>query len=227
MYQERPSTVPGAVLWRIDPEPGEGTGRVLPDGCMDLLWWGDRLVVAGPDTVAQLTGRRAGPVVGLRFAPGTAPGVLGVPAHELRNRRVPLEDLWGAARVRRWGATAPPSGPGRWLEAIASNHWAAPDPALTHAVRLLGEGVGVAESADRLGLSARQLRRRSEVAFGYGPKTLARVLRMRRALQLGEATGESGGLAGVATAAGYADQAHMTRELRQLTGLTPGDLFSR
>jgi AraC-like DNA-binding protein len=91
----------------------------------------------------------------------------------------------------------------------------------------------VAAVGDALGISERQLRRRFADAVGYGPKTLARVLRFQRflALAAGEdraaaARGGSGDLAGLAFAAGYADQAHLTRECRQLSGRTPAELLA-
>ena len=107
-YAERPSLVlPGAVVWSKTAAPDAAPGApalspVLPDGCMDLLWTEGRLYVAGPDTHAYLPGaRESGRYVGVRFAPGTAPAILGAPAHELRDLRVELADLWGAAEVRR------------------------------------------------------------------------------------------------------------------------------
>ncbi len=71
-YRERRSRVPGAVIWTLGPTP-PGSGRVLPDGCMDLMWADGTLLVAGPDTVATSGG---GPVsyIGLRFAPGRRSG---------------------------------------------------------------------------------------------------------------------------------------------------------
>ena len=75
--------------------------------------------------------------------------------------------------------------------------------------------------ASAVGLGERQLRRRFTAAVGYGPKTLARIVRFRVALGRVRA-GEP--LAAAALAAGYADQAHMTRELVALGGRTPGAL---
>ena len=47
-YRERAARLPGAILWT---RTTDGTAqRVLPDGCMDLLWIEGDLVVAGPDT---------------------------------------------------------------------------------------------------------------------------------------------------------------------------------
>jgi transcriptional regulator GlxA family with amidase domain len=79
--------------------------------------------------------------------------------------------------------------------------------------------------ADDFGLSERQLHRRCTAAFGYGPKVLDRVLRLQSALSLlGGVPGIN--LAQVAADAGYADQAHLTREVGALTGLTPATVRS-
>jgi methylphosphotriester-DNA--protein-cysteine methyltransferase len=75
--------------------------------------------------------------------------------------------------------------------------------------------------ADELGFSERQLRRRFHAAVGYGPKTLQRVLRFRRFLAQADAGDD---LARAALDAGYADQAHLTRDCARLSGLTPGRL---
>jgi transcriptional regulator GlxA family with amidase domain len=88
----------------------------------------------------------------------------------------------------------------------------------------LGAGRPVAATADELGIGARQLHRRSLAAFGYGPKTLARVLRLQRALTLARS-----GLpfAETAARAGFADQAHLARDVRELAGMPLTDLLAR
>ncbi|WP_435823673.1 helix-turn-helix domain-containing protein, partial [Micromonospora haikouensis] len=72
------------------------------------------------------------------------------------------------------------------------------------------------------GLTPRALHRRCQALFGYGPKTLARILRMRRALALARAGTP---LAEVAAASGYADQAHLSRDVRDLAGVAPAALL--
>ncbi|MFV0132981.1 helix-turn-helix domain-containing protein [Streptomyces sp. HMX87] len=227
MYAERAARLTGAVVWTNTPT-GTGGSRILPDGCMDLLWHEGRLLVAGPDTRAHLTEGPAGRWAGIRFYPGTAPALLGVPAHELRDRRVDLADLWPAAEVRRLTARVNAAAdPADGLEAAALSRAAdadPPDPLLARVVSALDAGRPVAATADELGIGARQLHRRALAAFGYGPKTLARVLRLQRALTLARA-GVS--LAETAARTGYADQAHLTREVRALTGLAPGALLGR
>ncbi|WP_240805320.1 helix-turn-helix domain-containing protein [Streptomyces sp. A1547] len=224
-YEERPSLlVPGAIVWRRAGAPG---GPVLPDGCMDLLWVDGRLLVAGPDTgphpVGEVGGGAYGPVSGLRFAPGTAPALLGVPAHELRDRRVELTDLWPGPEVRGLAErTSAYEDPGAGLERLArsrADRSSPPDPLAARVAAGLRAGASVAAVAAAVGLGARQLHRRSLDAFGYGPRTLGRVLRLQRALELARR-----GLpqAEVAYRAGYADQAHLAREVRALAGTTPG-----
>ncbi|MCX2971704.1 MULTISPECIES: helix-turn-helix transcriptional regulator [Streptomyces] len=221
-YAERPSVLGGgAVVWSKAAAETPGTGLVLPDGCMDLIWH-DGLLVAGPDTRAQTGVERPGDTwTGLRFAPGTAPAVLGVPAHALRDQRVPLDALWPAARVRRLTEyVAGAADRGAALESVAARAARGPDPLHRAVAAALAAGRPVADVARSAGLSTRQLHRRSLDAFGYGPKTLARVLRLQRSLALARS-----GLppSAVAAEAGYADQAHLSREVRALTGgpLTP------
>ncbi|WP_443077212.1 helix-turn-helix domain-containing protein [Streptomyces sp. SP18CS02] len=225
MYEERPSALDGAVVWtRSAQRPGAGAARpVLPDGCMDLLWTEGRLLVAGPDTGAFVPADADARYVGVRFAPGDAPALLGVPAHELRDRRVGLDELWPSAPVRRLaervGAAADPAAALEELALRRAARTPGPDPLLRAVVRALDAGYGVAATAGAVGLGERQLRRRSLDAFGYGPKTLARILRLQRALAL---VREGRPYAEAALAAGCADQAHLAREVRDLAGMTLG-----
>src|SRR5215469_11783322 len=90
-----------ACVWVSRPSE-TAAGRVLPDACVDVIWDGAALFVAGPDTgpvpVVALPGQF---FAGVRFRPGRAPGFLGVPASELLDLRVPLAELWGRARAER------------------------------------------------------------------------------------------------------------------------------
>jgi AraC-like DNA-binding protein len=223
MYRERPSRVPGAVVWTRSAEPEAREVRVVPDGCLDLIWSDGALRVAGPDTGPFLGSSPAGgSYTGLRFAPGTGPVVLGTPAHALTDRRVPLEDVWAGPSVRELTERlAAAADPGRVLESIALGRLRdapPPDPVAMTVAGELRAGHTVAAVARLVGYSERQLRRRCLPAFGYGPKTLARVLRMDRALALAR----SGlPLADAGLRVGYADQAHFSREVKALTGVTP------
>lgn len=225
MYQERPSRLTGAVVWHRTPEE-PAVRPVLPDGCMDLLYSEGRLLVAGPDTRAYVPESPPRAWAGIRFFPGTAPTLLGVPAHELRDARAELADLWPAARVRRLRdrVEAAPD-PATALEEIALDlaaRAAAPDTLLHRLVECLDAGRPVAATAAELGVGPRQLHRRCLTAFGYGPKTLARILRLQRAVALARS-----GVPYAETAArtGYADQPHLARDVRELAGRTLGELL--
>ncbi|MBF6336878.1 AraC family transcriptional regulator [Nocardia abscessus] len=234
-YRERPSRYEGAVLWtktvdgRGPALPALPVLPVLPDGCMDLIWMSGRLIVAGPDTRAHHPGvSPGGRYIGVRFFPGTAPALLGVSARELRDQRVDLTQLWPSATVRSLvGRLADADDPAAALEGIVLRRAADAEPAdplLRRVVGALESGRPVAAVAEAAGLGERTLHRRCVHAFGYGPKTLARVLRMQRAL----AAARSGvPLADTATLAGFADQAHLSREVRALAGISMGELLAR
>jgi len=74
-----------------------------------------------------------------------------------------------------------------------------------------------------LAMSERTLRRHCEDAFGYGPKTLDRILRFQRFLKLVRST-RNASAASLALEAGYADQAHLVRESRRLAATTPREI---
>jgi AraC-like DNA-binding protein len=194
-----------------------GTHLVVPDGCIDLVATPRGLLVAGPDTGPMPTAAHAGTTIfGLRFRPGAAAPVLGWPAHELRDRRTPLEELWGQA-MRPVRSLAD-------LIAIVDGREAPPpDPIVRAAVHALARGRRVSDLPAELHLSERQLRRRFHAAVGYGPKVLARVLRLQRMFALAPWAGDN--LARLAAEAGYADHAHLASETVALTGLTPRALL--
>jgi AraC-like DNA-binding protein len=188
--------------------------RVIPDGCVDLVWLGDRPVVVGADTGPVVWEPLGMPTSGIRLRPGSAGAVLGLPASEVRDQVVDLADVWPDEPV-----VEPVTAPERLrmlTETVLRRH-AAPDPLVVAATGLLGRpGTRVATVASDLGVSERHLNRRLTAAIGYGPKTFARVARLRRLIAL-----RDGPLADRAYVAGYAGQAHMTDEVRRLTGLTP------
>ncbi|WP_369371792.1 DUF6597 domain-containing transcriptional factor [Promicromonospora sp. Populi] len=212
-----------ACLWEHEAPPGHEQ-RIIPDGCVDLVWLDGELVVVGADTgpvVAQADAAR--PVTrtsGIRLRPGAAGAVLGIPASEVRDLRVPLAEVWpdvGPALAETLGA----ADPARRLDVLARTvlqRKAERDGLVAAAARRLGvPGSRISGVAQELGVSERHLHRRTVDAVGYGPKMLGRVARLRRLIALSSPTS----LAERATAAGYASQAHMSDEVRRLTGLTP------
>jgi AraC-like DNA-binding protein len=242
-----------AVAYReLSPPPGlealvacawvshDGEVRVLPDACVDVVFSEGRLVVAGPATVADVARATPGrPRVGVRFRVGAAGAALGLPAGELRDQGVGLAELWGRAAVQAIeDRVARAATRGDALLALIGGlapRLPAPEDA-DHEVRRAVLALGrpgpppdVAVLARRVTLSERQLRRRFEAAVGYGPATLARVLRFQRFLRVANAPPEAGSppsLARLAADAGYADQAHLAREVHRLAGLPPSELLA-
>lgn len=226
MYREWALGIDGAaVIWTRDAETAQRSSRILPDGCIDLIWSEGRVMVAGPDTTARQVLTPGGTeYVGVRFSPGQAPAVLGVPASALRDSQPDLEDLW-PGRGRRIADRVTHAADrraelARLVRTELQRH--PPDPLAREIAQRLRRGESVERVARAVGLSARHLRRHSLTAFGYGPKTLARVLRLDRAMSLAR---NGVALADVAASAGYADQAHFTRDVRALSGVTPRALL--
>ncbi len=193
--------------------------QIVPDACVDLIWTGRALTIAGPDTRPRSVTLESGSrVVGARLRPGTAGAILGLPASELCDVSADATEVLG----RDVAATlleelAGGSDPHALLLRAVELRAAELDPLVRAAVVALGRPrARVAPVADELSISARQLHRRVSDAVGYGPKILQRVLRFRRLQALPPAP-----LVELALDAGYADQAHMTAEVTHLAGLSP------
>ena len=174
-------------------------------------------------------------VVGLRFGPGAASGVLGIPVSELADLVLDAEYVWGRAAVaigERLASAGPEAGVASFQAAVAGRLVATdgPDPMVAAAVRRLmrpqASDVGPVRAS--LWMSERQFRRRCLSAVGVPPKALQRMLRFQGFLaRVQFAVSRGGGLPGeglaqLAADCGYADQAHLSRECVRLTGVTPG-----
>jgi AraC-like DNA-binding protein len=220
-------------FWEVTPgEVASGPRRVLPDGAMDVLYvlgsGGARII--GPMTRAIVTPGRA-TVVGVRFRPGAAPSLLGLAARELLDDAAPARDVWGAGGraldARLAGASSARSVM-RILEGELEARAAkapAPDRRVSGAVGVLraaGGELPIPAVAARVGLSERQMERLFHERVGYGPKLFARIVRLERSTRAIEGgRGSLASWASLAAQCGYADQAHLIREFRALTGVTP------
>jgi AraC-like DNA-binding protein len=225
-----------ACTWAaVSPGVGFTADPIIPDGCTDIVWDGTRLFVAGPDTTSWVsTGPSIWGAVGVRLRPGRALAVFGVPATGLVNQRPDLNALWGS--VARWEdqlAAAPSVGGAaavleRLLHARLSSCGdldQTVDAAIASLRNHSGSGL-VKALSDELGVGERQLLRRFRSTVGYGPKFLHRVLRLQCFLEL-LAADPNRDLAATAARAGYADQAHLSRDTTQLAGRPPGQLRER
>lgn len=109
-----------------------------------------------------------------------------------------------------------------WLLARAARIDLEPTPAVLAATRLIETGgLGtVANLADGVGLSVRQLERQFREQVGMSPKSLARLTRFEAA-QHRISAGRELSFTHLAHDLGYADQAHFTREFRAFAAQSP------
>lgn len=224
-------------LWeqRIVGSEREYAHRVLPDGCIDIvLINAEEPTVVGPWTesfIAQLAPGTT--IVGARFHPGRAVGLLGLPASELLNRTVPLSDVWrraGCAQFSRIAEEENLAAKRSALGAVLLRHLASatpPDREVATAMRWLSRfpESRVEQLSRWIGMSRRQLQRRFCAAVGYGPKMFQSVVRFQRLLNLSCARHGYSNLAQLSMDAGYADQPHMNREVRRFSGIAPTTLL--
>ncbi|MEJ2884832.1 helix-turn-helix domain-containing protein [Actinomycetospora aeridis] len=218
-YRER-RVAPGVVLWSSAGAPG----TILPDGCLDLIWNGRGLVVAGPDGAARSTDGGGRVHVGLRFSHGRGPTLLGVRADELRDTTVGLEAVWTDADAGRLVERVSDDPAGVLTGLATATPPGADERFGVRVFAALARGADVAGLADDLGTTPRTLHRRSLPVFGYGPQHLGRILRLQRALARAR---EGTPWADVAAVEGFADQPHLAREVRALAGTTPTGLLAR
>ena len=219
-------------IWRGD--VGEAR-TLLPDECVDMYWVNGSVWVSGPETRSWPSA--AGPgtdVVGVCFRSGVAPSLLGVAASELRDVRVSLDQLWGARAARELAERVSCRGDDderaielenavRQMLPVA---WGLDVVALEVTDRLrMARTASARDLARATHLCERQLHRRCTAAFGYGPEFLLRIHRIQRFLHLARDESRPRWLASLAIDAGYADQPHLTREVRSIMGTTPAQLL--
>jgi AraC-like DNA-binding protein len=213
---------------------GEASDAILPDGCADIMAYDNEPpIVAGPDAVTRWVKLRDGLVItGIRLRPGACRAVLGCPAQHLVNGSVLLSDIATDATalhrrllqsdnvfsrlalLENWVRSA--------LERVTIN-----DRTVIAACRLLGANpkIEIGDVARRFDWNARMIHRQFIAACGYGPKHFQRIMRIQGALRVAHSE-PAVRLGDVAAATGYADQAHMTRDFRDITGFTPVEYFT-
>jgi len=220
-------------LWTqaIAGSQSEYAHRVLPDGCIDIVFINDEPpVVVGPWTDPFVARFSPGTkIVGARIHPGRAPSVLGAPSAELLNRSVPLSAMWDSRKLARLARIPDESdlAARRSLLAEALCHGLAsatpPDQTVVAGIQWFAHHPHgrVERLSQWIGISNRQLQRRFAAAVGYGPKMFQSVLRFQRLLNCAGRKAARYTLAELALNAGYTDQAHMTREVRRFANCPP------
>lgn len=210
------------VVFRLD----DGALRIFDERIPDGIRLGP-CVVGGPRTAyyAREVGG-ASRSLGLQLAPAASRLLFGVPAEELAGRHVDLEELWpGRARRLRERLLDTPEGRARiaLVEAELVRLLPAPvtmHPAVAEALCGIARGLPIARIVRACGWSHRRVTESFRREIGIGPKRYARLLRFQRLLERVRREPEKSWTE-LALDAGYADQAHMAREFREMAGVTP------
>jgi AraC-like DNA-binding protein len=202
---------------------------VIPDGCADIITHNDGPpLLIGPDDVTRCCPHSPGLVItGLRLRPGAARTVFGCAAGELLGKTINLSDISRDARGlhRELNGLHAPS-----TRLAALENWvrrrlersAHRDIAVTHACRIMAteRRITMDAIASMLGWNVRTLHREFIATCGYGPKYMHRILRVQAVIRAAN-SGARPRLTELANQFEFADQAHMTREFRSITGFKP------
>jgi len=190
---------------------------------------------AGGIADATSLSRGLGPQAGIHvFLPLTSLAQLcGAPLSELANRVVAFADLAGAGARGLGHALCEAADPAtrfalldRFLERRFAD--AERDRGAAWAMRRLARAPGPATSAlaNEIGWSRKHFICRFRDATGFSPDRFRRLARFERFTEaIMRAPGDS--LAGLAAETGYVDQAHLTRDVRTFSDMTPGELRDR
>jgi AraC-like DNA-binding protein len=220
-------------LYRRD-TPTHPRERLLPMGTMELVvnLSDDRHgpVVCGAHSESfEIGTAEPATVLGVHFKPGGAFPFLNLPAGELHNAHVSLEDLWG----RRAGDLQE-----RLLEArTAADQFRVLEQALlarafrplvrhravAFALKEFERGAyapAVADVIERTGLSHRRFIQRFADEVGLTPKLFCRVSRFQDVVRRIAGSRQIDWVQ-VALACGYYDQAHFIHDFRAFSGLSP------
>lgn len=244
-WERRPDTRIARFVERIafssdEGEPGPHAFRVVPDGCIDLLFSVPADAASRGAARADVFGTKTRPLlvesgppvenVAVRFRPGAAVRFLRTRASALTDAAVDLAAFWGEggrALVRAVARTGSADARAAVIERALLERLDdaadadALDRVVQAAVSIIAKGGGrvpVREIAARLQVGERRLERAFSDRVGVGPKRLSRILRFRRA---SAALARGARQADVAFDAGYSDQAHLLRDFRELAGAPP------
>jgi AraC-like DNA-binding protein len=209
---------------RSFPDACTGVSVVMRPGAKpESFFTGPRLV---PSEGAPELGQS---LFGVRLSPGAAFLFIKAPVNSFLGGRCPLAKILpqeaAEFEARLTGAKTVDA---RFdaLEALMLDRLAGRviHPCVQRAMKIVEETAGqvrIAELALRCKVSTRHLANLSRTWVGLSPKALARVVRFQRFLAQIESVPEESAAARAAEL-GYFDQAHLTREVSQFFGATPG-----
>jgi AraC-like DNA-binding protein len=207
------SRLRAVALFEYTPKPGR---LIMPDVRCDLVWGRGGLTLTGPQTRVRPSRHVGTDVTLLQLEAAVVHEWIRIPITQLTDRIVDVADI-DPPQAQALNALYER---GRLADLLSATG-AAPAPGdiqVAAAAAMLRRGRRVSEVAAQVGLSERQLERRFAERTGLSPKTFARIVRF------GSAVGHvknGASFATAALAAGYADQAHFSRECSTLAGASP------
>jgi AraC-like DNA-binding protein len=226
-------------LWYLSDFPGHAHERIFPSGTSEMV-----IDVSGlgnsdhrfPSAVVSGcfsqffdidTWMHAG-LIGVHFRPGGAARLLGIPANEITNRHISLEDLWGsrAKELHEQLCTAKSLRQRfmileRMLLACAREISIGRNVINMSLTELEQAGMDVGQIAEKAGLSRRHLIRIFTRDVGITPKLYSKVRRFQRSFELMTTKRNKQSWAQLALECGYFDQSHLCRDWVEFTGLSP------
>ena len=219
-------------VWTHRSEGGvDSTVRVLPDGCADLIldltpgcetaFW-----VGTMTKTVVVEGARPRHLLGLRFHPGGARGLLGLPLSELTDLRATFREVTPTLEPLLERLMQPTSQPSdvvqRWLTGTLVPHKKfALVRSISGRIQKLRGRTRVSEIASSLGLSSQYLNRVMNDAVGLDLKTFCRIVRMRACTASLHGGVSDVDWSAVAADFGFYDQSHLIHEFNDLVGLSP------
>jgi len=219
---------------------------ILPDGAMELIInLGDPQMLCARNNPNKRTifrrswisGERTEPIlideagyvhlIGVRFRAGGGWPFLGIPLCEFSEQVIELDDAFGPEinKLRdRLGEKTTDDARFDVVEAwLRKQQRTPPTRAVGYALRAIQNGadsVRIGQMAAEIGISHKHLLREFDRCVGLAPKTFSRLCAFQRVIQ---SVGHRPEVewADTATKCGYYDQAHLIREFRSFSGLTP------
>jgi len=245
-YAEYKPAPPLAALverfWLLEGSSTASADAIIPDGRVELVfhygrpfWRHDSSGETLRQPASLLVGQMVEPVVlapdgpagvaAIRLRPAASRTLLGFSVKEVSGRFVDLELIFPSAKRLRERLSEASSDGERiralenWLIAMACPAPRSHVDAVVGAILASGGRVSIDALVARAGASLRQLERQFQEDVGLTPKTFSRIVRLQAALRR---VRQGRALTEVALACGFYDQAHMTRDFRELASMSPG-----
>lgn len=240
-------------FWTIEDEPASEPvkQRVLPDGCMEMIFhYGDlyqqfledgstiiqpRSFVFGQiSKYIEIAPTGASGIVAARFHPHGLIPFLAIPVSALENKAVSISGVFGEDGTKLEEEVLAAQDNQQRIQRIGTfllSRLADPqtiDRVTQSCVELIFQSqgqVGVEALADKMNIHRRSMERKFITAIGLSPKQLSRVVRLQATLKMLEER-KLTSLTSLAYENGYYDQAHFIKDFKEFTGVSPKSFFS-